>query len=328
MSDIDDYSSDDNEVFEINQNKYKQSLLNAGKIQTNKIQKKNIDAYMEDNEDEDDNVEVDEDDENDYDDNNESYNKNKIKKNGGKTIDDINDDEDDDEDENEDENDNKSDDEDDDGNEDDEDNLYKQEGGIGDDGNNDDDDFDEDDDDDDEDDEYQDINGNVNKKKTKNSKSKANLIQPSLLNIDKENIDYGDDDEDDEDDENYLQKFDKDINKNYIVDYHPECIIHNYDEVIKLTHIVRDSNNIIIDPLHRTIPFLTKYERARVLGQRSKQIETGAKPFVKVPENVIDSYVIAELELQQKRIPFIIRRPLPSGAFEYWNLADLENILF
>ena len=92
--------------------------------------------------------------------------------------------------------------------------------------------------------------------------------------------------------------------------------------------MVRDINNIIIDPLHKTIPFLTKYEKARVLGQRAKQIESGAKPFVSVPENIIDGYIIAELELQQKKIPFIIRRPLPGGAFEYWSLKELEVINF
>jgi DNA-directed RNA polymerase subunit K/omega len=139
-----------------------------------------------------------------------------------------------------------------------------------------------------------------------------------------------DDDEDDDDEyeENYLQKFDYEINKNYIAEFHPECLNHNSDEVSKLANVVRDENNIIIDPLHKTLPYLTKYEKARVLGQRAKQIETGAKPFVKVPENVIDSYVIAELELREKKIPFIIKRPIPGGAFEYWHLRDLENINF
>lgn len=135
-----------------------------------------------------------------------------------------------------------------------------------------------------------------------------------------------DDDEDDEYDENYLQKFDSEISKNYIVDFHPECLNHNYEEVAKLSTVVRNSDNIIVDPLHRTIPFLTKYEKARILGQRAKQIETGAKPLVKLPENIIDSYVIAELELKEKKIPFIIKRPIPSGGFEYWNLKDLEMI--
>lgn len=137
-----------------------------------------------------------------------------------------------------------------------------------------------------------------------------------------------DDEEDDEYEENYLQKFDNEINKNYIQEFHPECLNHNSEEVSKLSRVIRDENNIIIDPLHRTLPYLTKYEKARLLGQRAKQIETGSKPFVKVPENIIDSYVIAELELREKKIPFIIKRPIPGGAFEYWNLRDLEIINF
>jgi DNA-directed RNA polymerase I, II, and III subunit RPABC2 len=137
-----------------------------------------------------------------------------------------------------------------------------------------------------------------------------------------------DDNDDDEYEENYLQKFDNEINKNYITEFHPECLNHNSDEVMKLSKVVRDENNIIIDPLHKTLPYLTKYEKARILGQRAKQIESGSKPFVKVPENIIDSYVIAELELREKKIPFIIKRPIPGGAFEYWSVKDLENINF
>jgi DNA-directed RNA polymerase I, II, and III subunit RPABC2 len=135
-----------------------------------------------------------------------------------------------------------------------------------------------------------------------------------------------DDDEEYEDDEGYLQKFDREINNNYILDIHPECKINNYDEISCLTKIIYNSDGIIVDPLHRTIPILTKYERTRVLGQRAKQINSGAKPFVKVPENIIDGYLVAEIELSQKRIPFIIRRPMPSGGSEYWNLKDLELI--
>ena len=90
-----------------------------------------------------------------------------------------------------------------------------------------------------------------------------------------------DDEDEDEYEENYLQKFDNEINRNYIVEFHPECLNHNSDEVAKLSRVIRDENNIIVDPLHKTLPYLTKYEKARVLGQRAKQIETGAKPFVK-----------------------------------------------
>jgi DNA-directed RNA polymerase subunit K/omega len=139
-------------------------------------------------------------------------------------------------------------------------------------------------------------------------------------------------DSDEEDDDAYqnayLQKFNAEINKNYILDFHPECAIHNYDEISLLTKVIRDKENNIIDDLHKSIPFLTKYERTRVIGQRAKQINSGAKAFIKVPENVIDGYLVAELELMQKRIPFIIRRPTPGGGCEYWNLKDLEIISF
>ena len=147
-------------------------------------------------------------------------------------------------------------------------------------------------------------------------------------NVYKKPVDFEDDEEDDEDGEQYLQKFDQSINDNYIMTFHPESILQNYDEILSMTKVVRDNNGIIIDKLHRTIPYLTKYEKARILGQRAKQINSGAYPFVKVPENVIDGYIIAELELKQKRIPFIIRRPLPNGGSEYWKVQDLEDISF
>ena len=141
-----------------------------------------------------------------------------------------------------------------------------------------------------------------------------------LLNSDE------DDDDDDDDDENYLQRFDQELTKQYINEYHPECIQHNYEEISIMSKVIRDKNNNIIDPYHKTIPFLTKYEKTRILGQRAKQIECGSTPLVKVPETVIEAHLIAELELEQKRIPFIVKRPIPNGGFEYWNLQDLEII--
>jgi DNA-directed RNA polymerase I, II, and III subunit RPABC2 len=145
---------------------------------------------------------------------------------------------------------------------------------------------------------------------------------------DSENDDGSDKENDDDDDDNinYLQKFDISVNKNYVNDYHPECLSHNYDEIEKLTIVVKNENSVIVDPFHKTIPFLTKYEKTRVLGQRAKQIEEGSLPFIKLPENIIDAHIIAEMELKEKKIPFIIRRPIPGGAFEYWKLGDLEII--
>lgn len=137
-------------------------------------------------------------------------------------------------------------------------------------------------------------------------------------------MDLDDEDEEEGDDDHYLQKFDESLKTNIIAEYHPEMQIHNNDEVDVLSRVVRNENGTIIDPLHRTIPFLTKYEKARILGERAKQLNSGAKPFVEVEPSLIDGYLIALKEFEQKKIPFIIKRPLPSGGCEYWKLQDLE----
>jgi DNA-directed RNA polymerase I, II, and III subunit RPABC2 len=140
---------------------------------------------------------------------------------------------------------------------------------------------------------------------------------------------FGDDAEDDDtedEDDDYLQKLDKEVRENFLADYHPESQSHNYEEVKSLAKVTRNKDGQVIDALHRTLPFLTKYERTRILGQRAKQIDTGAKSFVKTDNNILDGYIIAQAELEQKKIPFIIKRPLPNGGFEYWNISDLELI--
>jgi len=118
----------------------------------------------------------------------------------------------------------------------------------------------------------------------------------------------------DEEDETYLQKFNKDINQNYIAENHPECIVHNNHEIEALSSVTRDETNTIIDENHKSLPILTKYERTRIIGQRAKQINQGARPFIDIPDGVIDGYIIAEMELKEKKIPFIIQRPMPNGS--------------
>lgn len=133
--------------------------------------------------------------------------------------------------------------------------------------------------------------------------------------------------ETDDDDANYLQKFSEDMKRNVIQNYHPELMMHNYQEVEAMCTIVRDDNGQIIDPLHRTQPFITKFEKARVLGERAKQINAGATPMVPVEEELIDGYLIALREYEERKIPMILRRPLPNGGCEYWRLSDLELIV-
>ena len=131
----------------------------------------------------------------------------------------------------------------------------------------------------------------------------------------------------DSDDEDYLQKFDSESANEYVRTVHPECLTANSVEIEGLTAVTRDKNNKILDDNHLTNPFLSKYERTRILGQRTKQLNAGHKPYIKVPQGIIDGSLIAELELQQKKIPVILRRPLPGGRSEYWKLQDLEQVL-
>ena len=153
------------------------------------------------------------------------------------------------------------------------------------------------------------------------------LEQPDIvLDPDEDISDDSDDEEEEDEDIDYLQKFDNDLKDNYLTNFHPESKAINYNEIAALCRVVRDEDGIIVDALHKTIPWLDKFEKTRILGQRTVQLNKGATPFVKVPPNIIDGYLIAQMELDQKKIPYILRRPLPGGGSEYWRLQDLELI--
>ena len=140
------------------------------------------------------------------------------------------------------------------------------------------------------------------------------------------NVEYYDSDEDEE------EEFDKLNNQDLTVDLlqdHPEFNSHNIKEVNALCNIIRDSNGNIMDELHRTIPFITRYEKAKILGERSKQLSySNVEPMINVPSDMIDSYEIAKLEYNANAIPFIVKRNLPDGSCEYWKFKDLEKIIF
>ena len=77
-----------------------------------------------------------------------------------------------------------------------------------------------------------------------------------------------------------------------------------------------------------TSPFITKFEKTRVLGTRATQIEGGAKTLLSKDKvrNIRFATDIAEIEYEEKLIPFIIRRYLPDGQYEDWKLTDFHNV--
>jgi len=75
-----------------------------------------------------------------------------------------------------------------------------------------------------------------------------------------------------------------------------------------------------------TSPYITKYERAKILGVRTEQLNNNARANVDVPKHITDVRKIAEMEFYEKKIPFLIRRKLPDGTYEHWRLSDFKNI--
>ena len=105
---------------------------------------------------------------------------------------------------------------------------------------------------------------------------------------------------------------------------HPECNLDYIEQVIPKSPLqVILPGGEKTDVNHRTYPFLTNFERTKIIGLRANQISRGSVPFISVPKHITDVRDIARLELEQKRLPYIVKRPLPDGTFEYWRLSDL-----
>jgi DNA-directed RNA polymerase subunit K/omega len=114
---------------------------------------------------------------------------------------------------------------------------------------------------------------------------------------------------------------------NTLYKHHPETLLDYEESILPKVPLQTapplQSGDKGIDEAHMSPPFLTTYERTKILGTRANQIAEGARPFVTVPEHIIEPLEIARLELEQRRLPFIIKRPMPDGSFEYWRLSDL-----
>ena len=189
---------------------------------------------------------------------------------------------------------------------------------------------DEDDDEDDDDDEdsinsedLDAMNLETNKKLKKKKNGKKVIETNDFLS----DIDYDNEMDNENEEDKYHQKIKQHIKHNTIMFEHPEIQFHNYEEIETLSKVVRNKYGQIVDPFHQTSPTMTKYELTDILGKRASQINENAPIFVDVDPSVIDGYLIALKELQEKKIPFIIQRPLPNGKMEYWPISELELLI-
>ena len=88
----------------------------------------------------------------------------------------------------------------------------------------------------------------------------------------------------------------------------------------------KEENKYVSNEERITRPILYHYEYVRILGLRTKQISTGAKPMIKGDLRNLAPKKIAELEIKEKVAPLIISRELPNGKCEKWKLSELTRI--
>ncbi|RKF74009.1 DNA-directed RNA polymerases I, II, and III subunit RPABC2 [Golovinomyces cichoracearum] len=83
-----------------------------------------------------------------------------------------------------------------------------------------------------------------------------------------------------------------------------------------------------------TTPYMTKYEKARILGTRALQIRQLTQhinkllscmnaPVLVDLEGETDPLQIAIKELREKKVPLIVRRYMPDGWYEDWTCEEL-----
>jgi len=127
------------------------------------------------------------------------------------------------------------------------------------------------------------------------------------------------------------------VKKNYQEDYHDisneakkisklknnnQFYEHLSEEIVdkKKTESLQ---KVLKKDLRVTTRFITKFEKARVLGVRATQISMGAPVMIDLT-NETDPLEIALKEMLERKSPLIIRRILPGGKkYEDWKVNEL-----
>ena len=94
------------------------------------------------------------------------------------------------------------------------------------------------------------------------------------------------------------------------------------DDVVEIDRNDGEEGQAVAMEDRITTPYMTKYERARVLGTRALQISMNAPVMVEL-EGETDPLQIALKELRQRKIPITVRRFLPDMSYEDWNVDEL-----
>lgn len=150
--------------------------------------------------------------------------------------------------------------------------------------------------------------------KEEDKEDKSEIDSDSDIITDDEDEELGEESEDDMEDSSSIANEIADtetmiVDKNCLYKY-----VNNEKEKQLVIEYVTGDNRI-------TKPFMTKYERVKLLGVRTQQIASGAKPMLKNTKD-LSPIEIAKLELENKVIPLIIHRPMSNNKIEVWKVSD------
>ncbi|KAI0452170.1 RNA polymerase Rpb6 [Xylaria acuta] len=111
-----------------------------------------------------------------------------------------------------------------------------------------------------------------------------------------------------------------DDEENVVISGDPSAIANNAQKGPAAHKSIKDKR--IPNEERTTTPYMTKYEKARILGTRALQISMNAPVLVDL-EGESDPLQIAIKEMNEKKIPLIVRRYMPDGYYEDWTCEEL-----
>jgi DNA-directed RNA polymerase subunit K/omega len=92
--------------------------------------------------------------------------------------------------------------------------------------------------------------------------------------------------------------------------------------------VTRESVQEALKQERVSLPYYTKYEQVALIGTRAQQLAEGAKPLVSLDGMLTSDpkfvWNVAEREVFERKLPFIIHRRFPDGRSEYWSAQDLS----
>ena len=80
----------------------------------------------------------------------------------------------------------------------------------------------------------------------------------------------------------------------------------------------------------KTLRYYSKYEYTALLATRAQQLADGARPLVSLegilPGDPLFVWKVAEKEILEQRLPFLVNRRMPDGKSEFWSTQELEKM--